>query len=110
MKSQTVLPYLIVIWFSAVAIVLVVLLYLYCRWLFYTVVIPLGAWLFCWLFFIICHRIAFEKSNDSNTDIEDEDLMYDHLILCRTYNSTTMKVIQRFAEKVSGILEHLLLF
>lgn len=110
MKSQTILPYLIVGCFYAVVITPVVVLYLYCRWLFYAFVIPLVAWLFCWLLFIVCHHIAFEKPDNSDVTIEDEDLMYDHLILRRTYNSKTMRVIQQFAEKISDILEHFLSF
>lgn len=102
-----ILPYLIVGSFCALWVAVIILLYHYCRWLFYITCSLSGLWVLYWLLELICHRIVYGKPSNRRPDFEDEEFGYDYLIMHKHYNSKTMRIIQRFALKVIDLLDYI---
>ena len=105
MKLQTLLPYFIACCLCAVAIALAVFLYFYCKWLFYIFAIFGGIWLSYGLLYSISAYIVRKKPN--LPEPLDEELMRDHLILRKSYNSKVMRTIQRVADNILTLLNHI---
>jgi len=104
---HVILPYFIVFSFYALWVAVLILLYHYCRWLFYITSSLSGLLVLYWLLEVICRRIVYKKPPDYHIDFEDEEFGYDYLIQNKHYNSKTMRIIQRFAMKVIDLLEYI---
>ena len=102
-----ILPYFIVFSFYALWVAVLILLYHYCRWLFYITSSLSGLLVLYWLLEVICRRIVYKKPPDYHIDFDDEELGYDYLIQYKHYNSKTMRIIQRFAVKVIDLLDYI---
>ncbi len=108
MKLQNVLPDLIIGGFFALCIAAIVLLYFYCRWLFYIIIFLLVLWILFGLLMSTCCDIVYNKQPDYPPDFEDEEFGRDYLIQYKNYSSKRMRLIQRIAEKIINLVNKIL--
>ena len=104
MKLKNVLPNLIIGGFFALCVAAIVLLNFFCRWLFYVIISLLVLWILFGLLMSACCDIVYNKQPDYPPDFEDEEFGRDYLIQYKHYNSKTMRIIQRIAEKIINLV------